>query len=116
MKKLVALMLSIVLVGAMLVMTGCGKKTTVEFTVDGVDAISAKYVGSQSIRGGIQRQEDPNNIDAPAIYTFNVWSDGDYSMLLYDMGGNSYPFTLKIYDGKVEAETPEGVTVTATVK
>lgn len=116
MKKFVVLVLSIVLLGTMFVMTGCAKKATVEFTVDGIAAYDAEYVGSQKITWSLQRQEDPNNPDAPAKYTFNVPGDGDYSMMLYDMDNNTYPFTLKIHNGKVEVETPDGVTVTATVK
>ena len=116
MKKFVALMLSIVLLGTMFVMTGCARKTTVEFTVEGINDYDAKYVGSQKITWQLQRQEDPNNPDALAKYTFVVPGDGDYEMMLWDMNNNSYPFTLKIHNGKVEAETSEGVTVTATVK
>ncbi len=97
----------------MFVMTGCAKKTSVEFTVEGVDDYAAKYVGSQKISQAMQRQEELNK---PAIYTFNVPGDGDYEMMLFGTDGQTYPFTLKIHNGKVEAETPEGVTVTPTIK
>ncbi len=115
MKKFAAIMLGIMLLGTMLVMTGCVRKTSVEFTVEGVDAYAAKYVGSQKITQAIQRQEGPDN-SKPAIYTFNVNGDGDYEMMLFGTDGQTYPFTLKIHNGKVEAETPEGVTVKGIVK
>ncbi len=104
------------LLGTMLMLTGCARKTTVEFTVEGIDDFAAKYVGSQKITEASQRQEDPNNPDAPAKYIFRVGGDGDYPMMIFAMDGNAYPFTLKIHSGKVEAETPAGVTVTATIK
>lgn len=113
MKKFVVLMLSIVLLGTMFVMTGCAKKTTVEFTVEGINDRGANYVGSQKIAYGVQRQEEPNKL---AIYAINLPGDGDYEMMLWDMNNNSYPFTLKVHNGRVETETPEGVTVTATIK
>lgn len=116
MKRIAAIMLCSMLLGTMFLLTGCARKTTVEFTVDGINAYAARYVGAQTITGSIQRQEDPNNPDAPAKYTFTVSGDGDYAMMLYDMDDKAYPVTLKIHNGKIKAETPEGVTVTATVK
>ena len=116
MRKYVAILLSIMLLGTMFVMTGCAKKTTVEFTVEGINDYDAKYVGSQNITWQLQRQEDPNNPDALAKYTFVVPDDGDYEMMLLGTDGQTYPFTLKVHNGKVETEMPEGVTVTATVK
>ena len=113
MKKFVVLVLSIVLLGTMFVMTGCAKKTTVEFTVEGINDKGANYVGSQKIAYGVQRQEETNK---PAIYAINLPGDGDYEMMLWDVNNNAYPFTLKVHNGKVETVTPEGVTVTAAVK
>lgn len=113
MKKFVVLVLCIVLLGTMFVMTGCAKKTTVEFTVEGINDKGANYVGSQKIAYGVQRQEELNK---PAIYAINLPGDGDYEMMLVDVDGQTYPFTLKVHNGKVETETPEGVTVTAAVK
>ncbi len=110
-------MLGIMLLVTLLVTAGCAKQITVEFTVEGIDAYAVKFAGStQNTRIGIQRQEDPNDPSAPAVYTMNITADGDYSMLLYDMNNQAYPFTLKIHNGKVEAETPEGVTVHPTIK
>ena len=109
MKKFVVFMLSIVLLGTMFVMTGCAKKTPVEFTVAGVDDYAAVYVGSQKISQAMQRQEQP---DGTAVYTFNAPGDGDYEMMLLCGDGQTYPFTLKVHNGKVETEASEGITVT----
>ncbi len=117
MKKSVALILSIMLLVTMLVITGCTKQTNVEFTVEGIDAYAVKFADStQNTRRGIQRQEDPNDINAPAKYTLNAWADGDYSLLLIDANGNTYPVTLKLHNGKVEADAPEGITIHPTIK
>ena len=112
MKKFVALMLSIVLLGTMFVMTGCTKKTAVVMTVDGFAADSIVLATKQD-GTGCSRVEEPKGV---ITFTFNGLSEGDHAMLLVDLQGNSCPFTLKIHNGKVETVTPEGVTVTATIK
>ena len=113
MKKIAAIILGIMLLVAIFLMIVYVKKTSVEFTVEGVDEFAVTYVGSQKISQSMQRQEFP---DKSPIYTFNVPGDGDYEMMLLGTDGQTYPFTLKIHNGKVEAETPEGVTVNGTIK
>lgn len=115
MKKMIGLVLCIVLMGTMFVMTGCTKQATVVLTVDGFETDTIKPASIQNMRVSCSKEVDRNGIE-PTKYTLNGMGDGDYSMLLVDMNGASCPFTLRIHNGQVEVETPDGVTVTATVK
>ena len=115
MKKTVAVMLGIMLLVTMVVMTGCTKQTTVVMTVDGFEADAVAPVSIQNMRIGGSKEVDPNGIE-PTKFTLNGMADGDYSMQLIDLKGKICPFTLKIHNGKAEAVTPDGVTVTVTVK
>ena len=113
MKKTAVISLVIMLLAAMLVMTGCGtKQTTVEFTVDGANPLVVRFADpAQKNNVKFQRQEDPNHPDNPAKYTIGLSGDNDYSLLMIDGSNNTYPFVLKLHNGKVETETPEGITV-----
>lgn len=60
-------------------------------------------------------QADPNRIE-PEKYAFTFKADGDYSFLLVDVNAKSYPLTLKLHNGRIEAETSEGIIVNPTIK
>ena len=111
MKKIVALMLGVVLLAAMFAMTGCARKSTVVLTVEGFDADTIVPAQKQNTMG-CARQEGPDGVK----YIYNGLTDGDYSMLLLSMDGQTSPFTMKIHNGKVEVETVDGVTITATIQ
>lgn len=115
MKKTVSRLLAVMLLVTMLVMTGCARKTTVVLTVDGYDADTVVPTSTLKIKINVSKVQDEKGIE-PTKYTITGLNDGDYSLALLDMSGAYCPFTLKIHNGKVEAEAPEGVTVHPTIK
>lgn len=114
MKKSRILMLGILLLAAMFLLTGCSTKATVEFTVDGMDAIAVVPVSTKNI-DSYCKQEDINLVE-PAKFLITFKSDGDYSFFLVDKSNNGCNLTIKLHNGQVEAETPEGVIVNIAVK
>lgn len=114
MKKTLAIVLAIMLLGTALVLTGCHRLTTVEFTVEGIEANYVLPVPGQKMSYSRQEIGDVNAPVIKFIYAFQT--DGDYAFTMTDKAQNSYPLVLKVYNGKVEAEAPEGITLNLTVK
>lgn len=113
MKKKIAFLFSMILLVTVM-MTGCAKQTTVEFTVEGIDVASI-MIGSTENTANYSKQEDINGIE-PAKYVITFKTDGDYSFVLIDKEHQRYPLTLKLHNGKVEAEKPDGIIVNVTIK
>lgn len=114
MRKTVSLLLGIILLVTMLVMTGCAKQITVAFTVEGFDADTVVSAAAINEIGNCTRVQDADHVEP--TFTITVKGDGDYSLMLVAMNGDTCPFTLKVHNGKVEVETPKGVTVNPTIK
>ena len=99
--------LSIALIVVLAVgMTGCGNKSEISISVDGID--SYEMVEIPSDVENFSHTEDG--------ITVTVKKNGNYNFVIKDADGTEYAFTLKYQDKKAEVSSDSDINVSASIK
>lgn len=102
-KKLIALALALMM---LLSLAGCGKKTTLHMTVDGI----GNYEVTQIPAGFDSYNVVDNTIDV------TVKKDGVYTFVVTAEDGQEYSFTLNYSNGTAAVEADDGLSVVVGAK
>lgn len=103
-KKITAIALLIVLV---LSMTGCGNKSVVHISVEGIGDYEVLQFPSDCVN--YSKTVDDG-------ITITVKKDGDYDFVVQGDDGEKHSFTVKYQDGDTEVQTNDDITVNLSVE
>ena len=102
-KRISAMILMVILI---LSFTGCGKKSVIDISVEGI----GEYEVLQMPDNLVNYSKNDN------VITITVKENGDYDFVVQDEEGQEYSFTLNYDDGDAEAQTEDDISVNLSIQ